>query len=299
MLLAHVAPEVVEAAPAVARAAVVADADAALAEAARALHAVLHHDRAAERRAKEGGRDRHVGLVADVVERARGGGALRRGELERRGAHEVCGRVRLVGAARLLLLLLLGGRRGRGLLRARAEGRIVRQPPGVVRGEHGRRCAAGDEKRGGGGLAARVVLAAAAAAAVVAGGSGGGGFAEGEGDGVQEQRRRACVRCGRDEGRSRAIGAWMWGERGHVLEQAATTSSSTRVLAINVVRLDDALERRVSTFRSGKAEAGGGGSISNNRRQVHVVEAVAVSSKQRVNETCCAVVGHSDVGLGY
>lgn len=289
MLLAHVAPEVVEAAPAVARAAVIADADAALAEAARALHAVLHHDRAAERRAEERGRDRHVGLVLDVVERARGGGALRRRELERRVAHEVCGRVCLVGAAglRLRLLGLLGRRRRRWLLCARAEGRVVRDPRRVVRGEHGGRCAAGDEERGGGGLAARVVLAAA----------GGGGIAKGEGDWVQEQGRGACVRCGRDESRSRAIGAWKWGERGHVLEQAATTSI-TGLLTINVVRLD-ALERRVSTFRSGKAEAGSGGSISNNRRQVDVVEAVAVSSKQRVNKTCCAVVGHADVGLGY
>jgi len=73
MFLAHMAPKMVEAPPALTMATVVADTNAPFTEAASALNAVLHDYGAAERRSKERSRDGHVRLVLDVFKSTCGG----------------------------------------------------------------------------------------------------------------------------------------------------------------------------------------------------------------------------------
>ena len=84
MLLAHVAPEVIESSPALALSALVANADASLTETASALDTIPPDHRAAERRAKECRRDGHMGLVLDMFKSTCGGCALGREEIKQR-----------------------------------------------------------------------------------------------------------------------------------------------------------------------------------------------------------------------
>jgi hypothetical protein len=93
MLLAHVAPEMIKAPPALAVSAIVADADAPFAETTSALDAVLHDHRAAEGRAQERSRNGHVRLVLDMRKSTCGSCALGREELERRVPDQVRGGV--------------------------------------------------------------------------------------------------------------------------------------------------------------------------------------------------------------
>jgi len=101
MLLAHVAPEMVESSPALALSARVANADAPLTETASTLHTILHDHRAAERRAKECSRYGHIWLALDMLESTGGGCALGREELERWVLHQVSGRVSLATRFRI------------------------------------------------------------------------------------------------------------------------------------------------------------------------------------------------------
>jgi hypothetical protein len=83
MLLAHVAPEVIESPPALTLSARVANADAPFTETASTLDTILHDHGAAERRAKECSGYGNIWLALNMLKSTCGGCALGREELER------------------------------------------------------------------------------------------------------------------------------------------------------------------------------------------------------------------------